>query len=48
MCIQIEINKCPTLSLFINSEIDYKKFNHQLDLKSWAIKEALHRSIKNM
>jgi hypothetical protein len=38
-----EINKDPTLRYFYESKIDYKHFDHQLELKIFAIKQGLHR-----
>ena len=46
MSIQTEINRCPILSFFINSEIDYQHFDNQVGLKCFAIKEALHRDLE--
>ena len=43
--LKYEIQNDPTLKMFIESEIDYKHFDTQVDLKCWAIKEAIRRSL---
>ena len=48
MNIQQEINNCPTLSFFINSKIDYEHFDNQVNLKCFAIREALYRSLNKI
>jgi len=37
------INSDPTLKMILNAEIDYKHFEHQVNVKCAAAKIALHK-----